>query len=81
MNFFEDVKPLLIKLNYYNIEKDIKILKIIIFYLQIIEHARNYLNIRENFLDIIKSLGSTPLTNKILEKYSLVYIDLIVMYQ
>ena len=75
MNFFEDVKPLFVNLNYDNIENDIKILKIVIFYLQIFEHTRNYFNIRENFLGIIQSLGSTPITNEILEKYTIYKIN------
>jgi hypothetical protein len=75
MHFLLDVKTLFIKFDYKNIEKDIKILKTIIFYLKLIEYSRNYLNIRENFLNIIQCLESTPITDKILEKYNLYRVN------
>jgi len=74
-SFFFDTKSLFNKLNYNNIEKDIKILKIIIFHLNLFEHSRNYKKVKLKFIKTINCLESNPITNKILDKYKLYRIN------
>ena len=63
--FFSDTACLFKKLNLNNIDRDIKILKIITFHLNLIEHSRDYLIRRNNFLQTIQCLNSNPINNKI----------------
>ena len=74
-SFFFDTKSLFNKLNYNNIEKDIKILKIITFHLNLFEHSRNYKKVKLKFIKTINCLESNSITNKILDKYKLYRIN------
>ena len=67
--FCKDIMTLLDKFNYNNIQNAMKILKIITFQLILFENSRNYLELREDFLKIIKCLNSEAVTNEILDKY------------
>ena len=67
--FCKDIMTLLDKFNYNNIQNAMKILKIITFQLILFENSRNYLELREDFLKIIKCLNSEAVTNDILDKY------------
>ena len=69
--FFKDFNILFEKLNYNNIERDIRILKIVTCYLVLFEHSRDYINDKINFEKIIKCLDSNPISEKILDKYEL----------
>ena len=69
--FFSDTQSLFKKLNYNNIEKDIKILKIITFHLNLFEHSRDYYKVRQKFSKIINCLNSNPITSEILDKCKL----------
>ena len=66
--FFDDIKILFEKFKYQNIKKDLKILKIIVFYFKIFEISRDYKKIRDIFLKVIDCINSTPITSDILQR-------------
>ena len=63
--------PLFKKLKCNNIEKDLKTLRALSFYLQIFESTRNYFGIMKQLKEIIGSIDSIPIDSKILEKIKL----------
>ena len=66
--FFKEVYQLFENFNYKNIDKDLKILKILIFYFKSFEYSRNFLSNGEMFLKIIKCLNSEPITSDVLKR-------------
>ena len=73
--FFLDIKSLLDQFINNNIEKNIKILKIITFHLNLFEHSRDYFKTRTELKKTIACLNSNPISNKILDKYKLYRAD------
>lgn len=67
--FFQDVNKIFLKFNYENIQKDIKTLKIISFYLKILEYCRDYNTFRDIFQKIINCIDSEPITSDILKRF------------
>ena len=68
--FFEDFKILIEKLDNEH-EKNIKIIKIMLFYLICLEMTRDYFSISSVVRIVITSMGSSPITEQILDKYNI----------
>lgn len=69
--YFEDFKNLIENLNEKEHEKNIKIIKIMLFYLNCLEMTRNYSSIQTSEKKIVLSMNSSPINNQILEKYNI----------
>lgn len=68
--FFKEVNNLFEKFNYKNIDKDIRILKIIIYYFESFEYSRDFFSSGLNFQKIIKCLNSEAITSDILNTFT-----------
>lgn len=67
--FFEAAYKLFEKFNPNNIDKDLKILKILLFYFQRLENTRNFLSISKSFQKIIDCMNSEPINADILDMF------------
>ena len=67
--FFKQVNKLFNKFNYNNIGKDLKILKIILYYFKSFEYTRDYDSNSETFRKMINSLNTESVTSDILKRF------------
>ena len=73
-SYFEDFKNLIVNLNKEH-EKNIKIIKIMIFYLICLEMTRDYFSIKRVENKVVSAMNSYPITEQILDRYNIFKIN------